>query len=260
MITFVLYKDDNHQISLQSRFITIDYHLFWEMLQPKWKSCVYLSRMIQGRSNEVRTYFGHGSNAVKDVELKWLQQAIAGDANAFGNIIEIYHQPVYNLCFRMLGDHYEAEDAAQEAFFRAYKSLDRYDSKRSFSTWLLSISAHYCIDQLRKRRMKFVPLDALPYREIRDPSPNPEGSLRSSEDQQEVRGLLEILSPTDRAAVVMRYWYDFSYDEISNALNLSISAVKSRLHRARRTLAQSWSDKPYQSLNPERKYHESPAL
>jgi RNA polymerase sigma-70 factor (ECF subfamily) len=197
---------------------------------------------------------------VKDVEKEWLQAAVAGDANAFGELVESYHQPVYNLCYRMLGDHYEAEDAAQEAFFRAYKSLGRYDSKRSFSTWLLSIAAHYCIDQLRKRRMKLVPLDALPYSEISDPSPSPEGALSSGEDQQQVRALLEILSPTDRAAVVMRYWYDFSYDEISNALNISLSAVKSRLHRARRTLAQSWSDRSYQTLNCERKYHESPAL
>lgn len=197
---------------------------------------------------------------MKNEESNWLQQAIAGDANAFGNIVESYHQSVFNLCYRMLGDQYEAEDAAQEAFFRAYKSLNRYDSKRAFSTWLLSIAAHYCIDQLRKRRMKFVSLDDHPHREISDPSPNPEGALGSREDQQEVRALLEMLSPTDRAAVVMRYWYDFSYDEISNALNISISAVKSRLHRARRNLAQSWSDKSYQSLNHERKYHESPAL
>ena len=197
---------------------------------------------------------------MKDVEREWLLQAISGDPNAFGNLIDSYHQSVYNLCYRMLGDHYEAEDAAQEAFFRAYKSLDWYDSKRPFSTWLLSIAAHYCIDQLRKRRMKFVPLDSIPSREVKDMSPNPESSLTMDEDQQQVRALLETLSPTDRAAVVMRYWYDFSYDEISIALNISLSAVKSRLHRARRALAKSWSDRTYQTLNHERKYHESPAL
>ena len=197
---------------------------------------------------------------MKDVEKEWLQQAIDGDADAFGHLVEAYDQPVYNLCFRMLGDQYEAEDAAQEAFLRAYKSLSRYDSKRSFSTWLLSITAHYCIDQLRKRRMRLVPIDTLGNWKIRDPSPNPEGSLSISEDQQRVQTLLDSLSPTDRAAVVMRYWYDFSYKEISNALNISLSAVKSRLHRARRSLAQSWSNKPYQNLNHERKYNESPAL
>jgi len=197
---------------------------------------------------------------VKDVEKEWLQQALHGDANAFGQLVEVYNQPVYNLCFRMLGDPYEAEDAAQEAFLRAYKFLKRYDITRSFSTWLLSIAAHYCIDLIRKRRIWFIPIDTLDYREIRDPSPNPESSLSISEDQQQIQSLLESLSPTDRAAVVMRYWYDFSYDEISNTLNLSLSAVKSRLHRARRTLAQSWSEKSYQNMNEKRKYHESPAL
>jgi RNA polymerase sigma-70 factor (ECF subfamily) len=197
---------------------------------------------------------------VKDVEKEWLQQALHGDANAFGQLVEVYNQPVYNLCFRMLGDTYEAEDAAQEAFLRAYKSLNRYDNTRSFLTWLLSIAAHYCIDQIRKRRIWFIPIDTLDYREIRDTSQNPESSLSISEDQQQIQSLLESLSPTDRAAVVMRYWYDFSYDEISNALNLTLSAVKSRLHRARRTLAQSWSEKSYQNMNEKRKYHESPAL
>ena len=197
---------------------------------------------------------------MKDVEKEWLQQALHGDANAFGQLVEVYNQPVYNLCFRMLGDPYEAEDAAQEAFLRAYKSLKRYDITRSFSTWLLSIAAHYCIDLIRKRRIWFIPIDTLDYREIRDPSPNPESSLSISEDQQQIQSLLESLSPTDRAAVVMRYWYDFSYDEISNTLNLSLSAVKSRLHRARRTLAQSWSEKSYQNMNEKRKYHKSPAL
>lgn len=197
---------------------------------------------------------------MKDVEKEWLQQALHGDANAFGQLVEVYNQPVYNLCFRMLGDPYEAEDAAQEAFLRAYKFLKRYDITRSFSTWLLSIAAHYCIDLIRKRRIWFIPIDTLDYREIRDPSPNPESSLSISEDQQQIQSLLESLSPTDRAAVVMRYWYDFSYDEISNTLNLSLSAVKSRLHRARRTLAQSWSEKSYQNMNEKRKYHESPAL
>lgn len=197
---------------------------------------------------------------MKDVEKEWLQQALHGDTNAFGQLVEVYNQPVYNLCFRMLGDPYEAEDAAQEAFLRAYKFLKRYDITRSFSTWLLSIAAHYCIDLIRKRRIWFIPIDTLDYREIRDPSPNPESSLSISEDQQQIQSLLESLSPTDRAAVVMRYWYDFSYDEISNTLNLSLSAVKSRLHRARRTLAQSWSEKSYQNMNEKRKYHESPAL
>jgi RNA polymerase sigma-70 factor (ECF subfamily) len=195
-----------------------------------------------------------------DEEKIRLQEAISGDASAFGNLVEAYSQSVFNLCYRMLGDPFEAEDAAQETFIRAYKSLKRYDIGRPFSTWILSIAAHYCIDQLRRRRMKMVPFEALPYQEIRDPSPNPEVNLSTNEDKEQIRMLLDTLSPTDRAAVVMLYWYEFSYDEISDALNISISAVKSRLHRARRALAQSWSESSNKSLNQRREYYESPAI
>jgi len=195
-----------------------------------------------------------------DEEKIRLQEAISGDASAFGNLVEAYSQSVFNLCYRMLGDPFEAEDAAQETFIRAYKSLKRYDSERPFSTWVLSIAAHYCIDQLRRRKMKLVPFEALPYEEIRDPSPNPEVNISITEDQEQIRRLLDMLGPTDRAAIVMFYWYEFSYDEISDALQISLSAVKSRLHRARRTLAQSWSESSKKTLNQRREYHESPAI
>ena len=108
--------------------------------------------------------------------------------------------------------------------------------------------------------MKLLPFEALPYEEISDPSPNPEVNISINEDQEQIRRLLDTLSPTDRAAIVMLYWYDFSYDEISDALQISLSAVKSRLHRARRTLAQSWSESSKKSLNQRREYHESPAI
>jgi len=84
-------------------------------------------------------------------ENDWLRLAINGDENAFAQLVEAYQTPVYNLCYRMLGDETSAEDAAQETFWRAFRNLQRYDPKRSFITWLLSIAAHYCIDQQRKR-------------------------------------------------------------------------------------------------------------
>lgn len=197
---------------------------------------------------------------MQDPETQWLINARSGDAQAFGRLVDAYQTPVYNLCYRMLGDHYEAEDAAQEAFLRAYKSMDRYDPQRPFSTWILSIAAHYCIDLIRKRRMKTVSIDELPYQQLTDHSPQAETALSIRERQEQVRMLLDGLSADDRAAVVMRYWYDFSYEEIAGALNISVSAVKSRLHRARRTLADRWTK---HSLNPqslERTRNESPSF
>jgi RNA polymerase sigma-70 factor (ECF subfamily) len=93
---------------------------------------------------------------VQDTEPGWLDKALNGDAQAFTDLVEAYQKPVYNLCYRMLGNSQDAEDAAQETFLRAYKSMRRYDRSRPFSTWLLSIAAHYCIDQIRRRRYPVV--------------------------------------------------------------------------------------------------------
>ena len=81
-----------------------------------------------------------------NVEAECLQLAKIGDQEAFTKIVETYQNPVYNLCYRMLGERGEAEDAAQEAFLRAYAHLDRYETDRSFRTWVLSIASNHCID------------------------------------------------------------------------------------------------------------------
>lgn len=195
-----------------------------------------------------------------EIEPEVVRQAQQGSSEAFTQLVEAYQRPVFNLCYRMLGDSGEAEEAAQEAFFRAYEGIHRYDCQRPFSTWLLSIAAHYCIDQLRKRRLTFISMDATPYFEIADQAPGPETALKMQEDQNRVQKLLASLDAQDRATVVMYYWYDFSYEEIANALHLTVSAVKSRLHRSRLALAQTWNEHESQKFLTERKQHESPAF
>lgn len=193
-------------------------------------------------------------------EVEWLQQAIQGDETAFANIVEVFQRPVYNLCYRMLGDPIEAEDAAQETFWRAYQNLKRYDPTRAFPTWLLSIAAHYCIDQQRKRRMPLLSVELLPEEDAPDPAPTPEKVVNQREETSQMRRLLHTLTDQDRAAVTLRYWYDFSEEEIAHTLNLSVSAVKSRLFRARKALAQSYREMQNPATLPERRTHESPAL
>ena len=195
-----------------------------------------------------------------DKEGKWLAAAQKMDSEAFGHLVEMYQGPVYNLCYRMLGDPDEAEDAAQESFMRAFFSIQRYDNRRSFSTWLLSIAAHYCIDQLRRRRVKLIPFQDLLYEDISDSSPNPETATSIHEDQQRVRALLAGLNPTDRAVVILFYWYDFSYDQIAESMNLTVSAVKSRLHRAREEMAKTYIQRSSNSESLERRGNESPAF
>lgn len=195
-----------------------------------------------------------------EVESEKLIQAQKGNVDAFTDLVNAHQNFVYNLCYRMLGDAYEAEDAAQETFLRAYKSMKSFDRKRSFSTWLLSIAAHYCIDMLRKKRLKITRIEDTPYLEFQDPGPSPEISLTDSEQQKRIRSLLNVLSETDRAIVIMFYWYEFSYGEIAEALELSTSAVKSRIHRARGQMAESWIEKNQTISGLERQTYGSPAL
>ncbi|HEY3345551.1 MAG TPA: sigma-70 family RNA polymerase sigma factor [Anaerolineaceae bacterium] len=181
-------------------------------------------------------------------EAEWLKLALRGDEDAFCRLMELYQKPVFNLCYRMTGDPQEAEDAAQETFLRAYQNLKRYDQQRSFATWLLSIAAHYCIDQIRRRKAMVLSLDILPDETIPDADPGPEKLAGRSEEQRLLRSILDQLGPQDRAAVVLRYWYDLSDEEIGQALSLTVSAVKSRLHRARRELAKLWLEKQPQPV------------
>lgn len=197
---------------------------------------------------------------MSDLEGEWLQRALEGDDTAFANIVEAYQRPVFNLCYRMLGDPTDAEDAAQETFWRAYQNLRRYDQKRSFATWLLSIAAHYCIDQQRKRRVPLLSMELLPEEDAPDSAPNPEKVVGELEESSQMRRLLSKLGPQDRAAVILRYWYEFSEEEIAKSLSLTVSAVKSRLHRARKELAQNWQEAQDSQTMQERRKNESPAL
>jgi RNA polymerase sigma-70 factor (ECF subfamily) len=197
---------------------------------------------------------------VNQIEPAVLVQAQRGNPEAFTQLVEAFQRPVYNLCYRLLGDPDEAEDAAQETFMRAYGNIRHYDRQRSFSTWLLSIAAHYCIDQLRKRRLTLISMDANPQIDPPDLGPGPEKALSMNEDQRRVKALLGSLSSQDRAAVVLYYWYDFSYEEIAEALKMTVSAVKSRLHRARLSMSQHWKETESKAMLVERKHYESPAF
>jgi RNA polymerase sigma-70 factor (ECF subfamily) len=178
---------------------------------------------------------------VFDEERAWLEQASKGDKVAFGQLVEAYQTPVYNLAYRMLNNPGEAEEAAQEAFIRAFTRLESYDPSHKFSTWLLSITSNYCIDQLRKRRALLLSIDEPlpPHPALHsDGAKGPEAQVMNSEQQEMVQSLLSELQPDYRQAIVLRYWYELSYDEIAEIMDTTVSAIKSRLFRARRQLAE----------------------
>ncbi|MBE3559797.1 MAG: sigma-70 family RNA polymerase sigma factor [Ktedonobacteraceae bacterium] len=167
-----------------------------------------------------------------------VELVLNGDQDVFSVLVERYKDAVQNLAYRMLGNTTEAEDVTQETFVRAYTQLSTYKAVHKFSTWLLSIASHLAIDQLRRRRFLALPLEDVPFLEwIVDANVGPEQSALQGEQQDEIQKYLQRLPGKYRAVIVLRYWYDFSYEEIAAALNLTQPLVKARLHRARELLA-----------------------
>jgi len=191
--------------------------------------------MNQSEANSLPVPSAPVVNEANREEEAIISRVLAGETEAFAELIDRYKVAVYNLCARMLHDPTEAEDAAQEVFLRAYNQLATYQTGRRFSTWILSIASHYCIDLLRRRR-PVVDLETIAFWKQSD-QPEPEETAMSSETRDEVRQLLEKLPDKYRGVTVLRYWQDLSYDEIAQATGLSVGTVKTRLFRARELLA-----------------------
>jgi RNA polymerase sigma-70 factor (ECF subfamily) len=188
---------------------------------------------------------------MNEQEQLWVEQARRGDKQAFSRLVEAYQRPVFNLTYRMLGNQQEAEDAAQETFLRAYGGLRQYNPDHKFSTWLFSIANHHCIDRLRKRRMTWVSIEDNPVLEnLEGDLPQPEHGALDQERSAEIQRLLERLEPEYRMPLLLRYWEDYSYEEIAVTLDLTVAAVKSRLFRARQQMAKLYAERETATLPP----------
>ncbi len=171
-------------------------------------------------------------------EVALARLAQAGDQAAFATLVQRYSGAVFNQAYRMLNDTHEAEDAVQEVFLRAFRSLASFKPERRLVTWLLAIGSHYCIDRLRRRRHTWLTLDDVAFW-LPSGDPGPERLALLDERRTAVQRALQRLAPTYRGVTVLRYWHDLSYLEIAEALNLSEGTVKTRLHRARKLIAEA---------------------
>jgi len=179
-----------------------------------------------------------------------LVQACQRDGNpaAFEELVTRYEKKVYNLAYRLTGNHNDACDVAQEAFVRVYTRIGDFRGDAAFSTWLYRIVCNAGKDQLRqRRRRRAVSLDAGSKprgeagggpRQVPDTNPGPDEAIEKRETQHEVHLALQELSPDHRRIIVLRDLQGLGYDEISQVLGLSLGTVKSRLSRARRSLRQ----------------------
>lgn len=176
-------------------------------------------------------------SAVSDDTLA--ERVLAGETEVFVTLVERYKRPVFNLALRMLGNRADAEDAAQETFVRAYTHLGSYQPGGKFGSWLLAITSHWCIDYLRRRRP--VSLDAL-QAPLADAitAEYPEDMALRAEGQAEVQHWLANLPEPYRLVLVLRYWHELSYAEISAAIDQPVSTVRMRLFRARQSLGKCY--------------------
>ncbi len=183
-----------------------------------------------------------------DVEL--VQQARAGNQEAFGKLAGKYYEMVFAVAFGVLHHREMARDVAQEVFMKAQREISRFEGKSKFKTWIYRITVNASIDEQRRKKPS-QSLDATDASDdedekpviITDTSAGPREKAEHEELKKLVAAALEKLSPDHRAVLVLREWQDLSYDEIAETLGLELGTVMSRLFYARKKLAEVLSGK-----------------
>lgn len=184
-------------------------------------------------------------------EAALVARACQGDVAAFEQLVAAYERKVYNLAYRLTGNPEDAADVAQEALLKVYTSLPEFRGDASFSTWLYRVVSNTCLDELRRRkRQRAVSLDQ-PIsltdgedltRQWADESDGPEEALTRKEQQAMVQQAISLLDEDHRVIIIMRDIQGLSYEEVADALGLSLGTVKSRLNRARAALQKKFSE------------------
>jgi RNA polymerase sigma-70 factor (ECF subfamily) len=169
-----------------------------------------------------------------------IARCLEGDQDAWGQIVRLHWRKVFNLAYKFVGRHDEAEDLTQDIFVKIFKALHTFDRRANFQTWLISISRNLCIDHYRsvRRERELIARDV----ESGDLAPvsperGPQAVLEQGDLRQLIRRALALLPETLREAVVLRDLQEFSYHEIAARLGLPEGTVKSRINRGRIELA-----------------------
>lgn len=165
-----------------------------------------------------------------------VKRAQAGDEQAFEQLVHNYRNQVYALSFHFLRNREAAWDAAQETFIKAHRALRRFRSDATFKTWLLKITANHCKDQIKKNRLKTIPLDYTTQNQLKTNEPGPAQLLEARELGQAIQEAIDTLPIKHRTAFLLREYEGLSYQEMAQVMNCSTGTVMSRLHHARRKL------------------------
>lgn len=178
-----------------------------------------------------------------------VRRCVAGDADAWEDIVRTYNRRIYNVCYRFTGSADSAEDLAQEVFIKMYRTLDSYaPEKGAFTTWIMTMTRNLLVDHYRKAKQDRVTdsldagvtedEDAVPLSDrIEDQAPSADDRIQRRETQEMVQKAIQKLSPELREAVILRDLQDMDYKEIAVALKVPEGTVKSRINRGRMELA-----------------------
>ena len=191
-----------------------------------------------------------GSNLREADPDELVRRSIAGEREAFDELVRRTHRDAYGLALRLTGDEEDARDVVQDAYLRAYRGIDRFRGDARFSTWLYRIVANCASTHMGKRRRhrhEELPDDDV----VVDHRPDHDPGLRA--DVLDLRDRLDLairdLPPRLRAVVVLRDVYDLPHEAIAEELDISVSAAKVRLHRARRRLREQVFPLPGEELH-----------
>ena len=172
-----------------------------------------------------------------------VEAALKGEEKAFAKLMSRYKDAIYFMLLKMVNNKNDAEDLTIEAFGKAFKNLHQYSPNYAFSTWLFKIATNNCIDFLRKRRGVYVSIENNQENgendspiKLRSMDPNPEEKLIRIQKAILMRKIVHRLKPRYRILVELRYFREFSYEEIAKELNLPLGTVKAQLFRAREML------------------------
>ena len=172
-----------------------------------------------------------------------VKMALNGDENAFARLLARYKDTIYYMLLKMVNNKSDAEDLTLEAFGKAFKNLHQYSPTYAFSTWLFRIASNNCIDFLRKKKGTYIPIDndSVNYEEgeaikLRSKDLNPEEKLIRKQKAILLQRVVRKLKPRYRILVELRYFKEYSYEEIAKELNLPLGTVKAQLFRTREIL------------------------
>jgi len=175
-------------------------------------------------------------------DLLLVEKARRGNEKAFASLMNRYRDSIYYMLLKMVNNPSDAEDLTIEAFGKAFRNLDSYTPKYAFSTWLFKIASNNCVDFIRKKQLSPTPLDHIQDGmdnvtvNIQSDMPDPEESLINHQKIAVLKDIVSQLKPRYKTLIELRYYKEYSYEEISSELNLPIGTVKAQLFRAKTLL------------------------